>query len=68
MASNSIETFVFLSLSWPWNRTLPVRSFLQVKMQLSSPLTSDKTGQLRKYSSDVFTELDLLALKIPSLS
>lgn len=32
-------------------------------MQLSSPLTSDKTDQLRKYSNSIFTEFEFLDLE-----
>ena len=32
-------------------------------MQLSSPLTSDKTDQLRKYSTCTFTEFEFLDLE-----
>lgn len=32
-------------------------------MQLSSPLTSDKTDQLRKYSSSIFIEFEFLDLE-----
>ena len=56
-------TVPFFSFSWPWNQTLPVRSCLQVKMQLSLPLTLDKTGQLRKYNISIFYRIESLGLE-----